>query len=85
MNPMRAMRRAWAAFLGAVAFGVTFLAVVPPFDSRTTDGLVLWGTAAAGAATGAVLEAWAVRSLNARRVAAPTAHDNAEPSEPLVG
>lgn len=81
MNPMRTVRRAWAAFLGAVALGYGYLFLMPPLSSRTTDTLVAWVMVALGGVVGFVLEAWFVSMVRARRATDGSEETAAIPSK----
>lgn len=56
MDPMRALRRAWAAFIGAVVFGFGYLMLIPPLETRATDSIVALAAALAGATAAVLVE-----------------------------
>ncbi len=82
MNPMRTIRRAYAAFLGAVAFGSGFIIFITPFATVTADAVAMGAVALLGAVMGLLADIYLSRSLarnpSAEVIATP------QPSEALA-
>ena len=66
MSPLRALRLAWAAALGSVAFGLGYLAFIPPVLSRPTDSALVVVSVVLGATAGVWLDMRVGRMFAAR-------------------
>ena len=66
MSPLRALRLAWAAALGSVAFGLGYLAFIPPVLSRPTDSALVVISVVLGATGGIWLDRRVGKMLAAR-------------------
>lgn len=64
MNAMQIIRRAWAALLGAVAVGFSFLLFVPPLATVSAELVAMWVAVLLGAAVGVFADIVLSRSLS---------------------
>jgi hypothetical protein len=85
MNSITAIRRAWAAFLGAALFGFSFLVMTPPLGTRTVDSLAALGVATIGGVAGVWLERRVMAAVAARRTEGSTAGHTASPTAAAAG
>jgi hypothetical protein len=80
----RLTRLAWAGFLGAALLGFSYLFLVEPVGSRTTDSVIALGIAAAGAAFGVWLATRVERLQGVRHAVVPQQETESMPAEAVA-
>jgi hypothetical protein len=81
----RVTRLAWAGFVGGTVLGFSYLLLIDPVGSRTTDSVIVLGVVAVGTTFGVWLATRVERLQTSRRPAVPSQELERSPTEALAG
>lgn len=79
MDVMRAVRKAWVAYVGGAGFGFAYLVAFPPLDSPAVDSAVAIALVITGAALALLVESAASKRLSGLRALGDAESASREP------